>query len=296
MRALPRVLLSVLSFVAVSVPAVLAAPPDLSAASAPSNEAPPLEMLPRWAVPRSYVLALRSDPAASRYRGVVRIAVDLKKASDHLWLHGKDLRVRAVTITDAGGRAHSGRYLEILPQAGVARIDFGATLGPQRLTLEIAFSAPYNGTLQGYYKVVFAGRAYAMTQMEPISARLAFPCFDEPDFKVPLVLSLTIPDADTAVANGAQVGERPDAGGWKTLTFAPTKPLPTYLYAWVAGPWDIVQGPTIPPTRWRATPVAVRGIATRGNGPKMRRALAMVPGIIEAEERYYGFGYPFGKL
>ncbi|MGH8148429.1 MAG: M1 family metallopeptidase, partial [Steroidobacteraceae bacterium] len=29
---------------------------------------------------------------------------------------------------------------------------------------------------------------------------------------------------------------------------------------------------------------------------KMRRALAMVPGLIEAEERYSGFGYPFGKL
>ncbi|MGH7057142.1 MAG: M1 family metallopeptidase [Acetobacteraceae bacterium] len=268
----------------------------MATVSAHSREAPPLGRLPRWAVPRSYVLALRSDPSAARYRGVVTIAVDLRKASDHLWLHGQHLRVRSITITDAAGRAHFGHYTEVVPEDGVARVDFGATLAPQQLALTIAFSAPYDDTLQGYYKVVFAGRAYAMTQMEPISARLAFPCFDEPDFKAPLTLSLTIPDADRAVANSARVSEERGPGGWKTLTFAPTKPLPTYLYAWVVGPWDIVQGPTIPPSRWRSEPVPVRGIATHGNGPRLQRALAMAPGIIEAEESYYGFGYPFGKL
>lgn len=291
MRALSLALLSALSLM--TIPA-LAAPAGSAAVAA--NETPPLEMLPRWAVPQSYALALKGDPASSGYSGVVSIAIDLRRASDHLWLHGKDLTVARVTITDAGGHTRTGSYREAAPRAGVARIGFGAVLAPQRLTLTIDFSAAYNATLQGYYKVVFAGRAYAMTQMEPISARLAFPCFDEPDFKVPLTLTLTIPAADDAVANTGLVSKKEDGAGWKSLTFAPTKPLPTYLYAWAAGPWDIVQGPTIPPTRWRSQPVPVRGIATRGNGPKMRRALAMVPGIIEAEESYYGFGYPFGKI
>ncbi|HEV2268550.1 MAG TPA: M1 family metallopeptidase [Steroidobacteraceae bacterium] len=293
MRTLTVALLSVLSLLATPT---FAAPADSAAAAAPANEAPPLAMLPRWAVPRSYRLALRGDPAGAGYQGVVVIAVDLKKAADHLWLHGKDLHVARVTVTDAHRQAHAGSYREEVPAAGVARIDFGGVLEPQPLTLTITFSAPFNATLQGYYKVVFAGRAYAMTQMEPISARFAFPCFDEPGFKVPLTLSLTIPDADSAVANTTLAGEKKAGNGWKTLTFAPTKPLPTYLYAWAVGPWDIVQGPTIPPTRWRSEPVSVRGIATQGNGAKMRRALAMVPGIIEAEEKYYGFGYPFGKI
>jgi len=294
MRSLSAALLSVLSLVA--IPALAATAADTSAAAVSADDAPPMQMLPRWAVPRSYLLALRGDPAGSSYRGTVTIAVDLRKASDHLWLHGKDLRVVQVTVADAGGHAHAGRYSEAAPAAGVARIDFGTLLRPQRLMLTIAFTAAYNATLQGYYKVDFAGRAYAMTQMEPISARLAFPCFDEPGFKAPLTLTLTIPDADEAVANTGLASEKHEGGGWKTLTFTRTKPLPTYLYAWAVGPWDIVQGPTIPPTRWRSQPVPVRGIATHGNGPKMQRALAMVPGIIEAEENYYGFGYPFGKI
>src|SRR5690348_1337099 len=275
-------------------------PKPASSAALAATSRPPMTRLPTWAVPESYDLSIKSDPDKPDYSGTVTIAVDLKKASDHLWLHGKDLKVSSVTITDAQGNAHAGKYdgavTKDAEQAGVARVDFGATLQPQKIKLKFEFTAPYNKTLQGYYKVEFAGNAYAMTQMEPISARLAFPCFDEPGFKAPLNLSLTIPGADKAVANAAETGDKPTGTGWKTITFAQTKPLPTYLYAWAVGPWDIVNGPTIPPNQWRSTPVPVRGIATKGNGPKMQRALAMAPGIIEHEEAYYGFGYPFGKL
>ncbi|MBN8734781.1 MAG: M1 family metallopeptidase [Xanthomonadales bacterium] len=275
-------------------------PGTASSADLAATSRPPMTRLPDWAVPQSYDLSIKSDPDRPGYSGTVTIAVDLKKASDHLWLHGKDLEVSSVTITDAKGQAHTGKYDGTVTadaaQAGIARVDFGSTLQAQKLDLKFEFTAPYNKTLQGYYKVVFAGNAYAMTQMEPISARLAFPCFDEPGFKVPMTLSLTIPDADKAVANTGDVKTVEAGKGWKTVTFAPTRPLPTYLYAWAVGPWDIVDGPTIPPNQWRSTPVPVRGIATRGNGAKMQRALAMVPDIIEHEEAYYGFGYPFGKL
>ncbi|HJU25884.1 MAG TPA: M1 family metallopeptidase [Rhodanobacteraceae bacterium] len=259
-------------------------------------EAAPMEMLPSWAVPQSYRLELRSDPERPGYSGTVTIAVDLKRASDHLWLHGKDLKVSSVTVTDARGRPHKSKYVQADADAGVARIDFGGTLQPQKLQLKIAYQAPYNQTLEGFYKVEFAGRAYAMTQMEPISARYAFPCFDEPGFKTPFDITLTIPAGDKAVANTRVVSESKGRDGWKTLVFEKTKPLPAYLVAWAVGPLDIVDGPTIPANRWRKEPVPVRGIAAKGNGAKMQRALSMVPGIIEAEENYYGFGYPFGKL
>ena len=289
--------LLVVANVALVQPTDAASPPHKApTASSSSVEAPPLQRLPAWAVPRSYKLALRSDPDEAGYSGTVTIALDLKRPSDHLWLHGKSLKVSSVTITDATGHARAGKYDEVAPTVGVARIEFGSTLPSQEVTLKITFSASYNQALQGYYKVLFADNAYAMTQMELISARLAFPCFDEPGIKVPLTLSLTIPNADKAVATTAQASDRPSGKGWKTVTFFPTKPLPTYLYAWAVGPWDIVDGPTVPPDRWRSTPVPVRGIATKGNGPKMRRALAMVPDILVHEEAYYGFGYPFGKI
>src|SRR5574337_1447301 len=188
------------------------APGPAASADLAATSRPPMTRLPDWAVPQSYELSIKSDPDRPGYSGTVTIAVDLKKASDHLWLHGKDLEVSGVTITDAKGQAHAGKYdgrvTAEAAQAGVARVDFGSTLQPQKLDLKFEFTAPYNKTLQGYYKVVFAGNAYAMTQMEPISARLAFPCFDEPGFKAPLNLSLTIPDADKAVANAAEASDK----------------------------------------------------------------------------------------
>ncbi|HEX7338783.1 MAG TPA: M1 family metallopeptidase [Rhodanobacteraceae bacterium] len=269
-------------------------------AAHPQAAKAPLTRLPTWAVPQSYALSLKTDPTKAGYSGTVSIKVKLDKATDFLWLHGKDLKVSKVTVTAADGKTYTGSYNgdvgKAARQAGVARVALGTTLQPQTFTLTMAFTAPYNKTLQGYYKVNFAGNDYVMTQMEPISARYAFPCFDEPGFKAPLTLTLTVPSADKAVANAAQASSKDDGNGWKTVTFDVTKPLPTYLYAWAVGPWDIVDGPTIPANQWRSTPVPVRGIAVKGKGYLLKRALKMAPAIIEHEEAYYGFGYPFGKL
>jgi alanyl aminopeptidase len=268
----------------------------LAHGAAMAAESAPLGPLPRWAVPQSYVLDLRVDPKQDGYSGTTRIEVALARASDHVWLHGQGLVIDKVTVTDAAGATHTANYVAVAPRAGVARIGFDAVLQPQTLSLAIEFHAPYNRQLEGLYKVAHAGDAYVMTQMEPISARNAFPCFDEPGFKTPFTLSLTIPHADVAVANTAQTGQAAADDGWKTLHFATSKPLPTYLVAWAVGPWDIVNGPDIPATRWRDGATLLRGIATRGQGQRMQRALAATPAIIEAEEDYYGFGYPFGKL
>ncbi|HET6632925.1 MAG TPA: M1 family metallopeptidase [Rhodanobacteraceae bacterium] len=262
---------------------------------AAGGEAPPLEKLPRWAVPQAYSLSLRIDPAQKGYSGITVIKLDLKQASDHVWLHGKDLKVSKVTITDAAGSKHTGKYVDVAPDAGVVRVDFGTTLKPQALTMTLDFTAPYNQRLEGLYKVVHAGEPYAMTQMEPISARFAFPCFDEPDFKTPYAISLTIPKDDVGVANSKLVETTPE-GDWKTLTFAQTKPLPTYLVAFAVGPWSVNKGPTIAADSYRKQPLPLRGIAAKDQAKHMDYILGETPKIIHVLESYYGFGYPFGKL
>lgn len=263
---------------------------------AATSEAPPLGKLPRWAVPQSYHLAFKVDPKQQDFSGTTTIKLTLSQASDHLWLHGHDLKVSQVTITDAAGKTHVGRYVVAAEQEGVARIDFGSTLAPQALTLAIQYSAPLNQQLQGLYKVSHAGEPYAMTQMEPVSARYAFPGFDQPDFKTPYQLELTIPSDDVGVANTKQVEQRDAGAGWKTLRFAPTQPLPTYLVAFAVGPWDVVDGPAISPTAYRKQAIDLRGVAAHGEGHRMSHVLGETPVIMHTLEEYYGFGYPFGKL
>ena len=266
------------------------------AAFAASADQAPQGRLPRWAVPQSYQLSFKVDPAKEDFSGTTTIKVKLTQASDHLWLDGNELKVSKVEITDAAGKVHVGKYVEADPKAGVVRVDFGSTLKPQELTLSFDYTAPLNAQLQGLYKVSAKGQPYAMTQMEPISARFAFPSFDEPGFKTPFDISLTIPNADTAVANTQQVKEVPAGDGWKTLTFAQTLPLPTYLVAFGVGPWDIAKAPDISPDAYRTTPLPLRGIASAGEAHRMSHVLGETPSIIHALENYYGFGYPWDKL
>ena len=266
-----------------------------SALAANADQAP-RGRLPGWAVPQSYQIAFRVDPAQQNFSGTTTIKVKLTRASDHLWLDGKALKVSKVEITDADGKTFPGTYAEVDADAGVARVDFGSTLKPQQLTLRFEYAAPLNAQLQGLYKVSAKGQPYAMTQMEPISARYAFPSFDEPGFKTPFDISLTIPDTETGVANTQQIKQVPAGKGWKTLTFAQTLPLPTYLVAFGVGPWSIATAPDIAPDAYRSTPLPLRGIAPAGEAHRMQHVLGETPSIIHALENYYGFGYPWDKL
>lgn len=265
-------------------------------ALAQAPEVVPTGRLPGWAVPEHYALDLKIDPEQQDFSGSATIRFRLGQASDHVWLHGKELKVARATLSPAGGKPFAVRYVEADRQAGVVRIEFGRVLQPQELTLAIAYTAPLNQQLQGLYRVKYQGHAYAMTQMEPISARYAFPGFDEPSLKTPFEIRLTVPEGDQALANTRAVSTQPAGKGWKTVAFAPTLPLPTYLVAYGVGPWDVVDAAALPATPQRGQATPLRGVTAQGQGPRIRRALDQTPGIIAALEDYYGFGYPFDKL
>ena len=86
--------------------------------------------MPTWAVPQSYQLAFKVDPAQQDFSGTTTIKLKLTKASDHVWLDGNELKISSVTITDAAGKTHTGTYTAVEPKAGVARVDFGSTPKP----------------------------------------------------------------------------------------------------------------------------------------------------------------------
>jgi aminopeptidase N len=81
---------------------------------------------------------------------------------------------------------------------------------------------------------------FLYTLFVPARARLAFPCFDQPDLKGRYALTLTVPAGWQAVSNGAA---RSHAGGdgsaTSTLAFVETQPLPTYLFAFAAGRFSV---------------------------------------------------------
>src|SRR5512140_2823422 len=80
------------------------------------------------------------------------------------------------------------------------------------------------------------GSDYLYTLLVPSDANLLFPCFDQPDLKARMTLELTVPQGWRALANG--ITEHVDtAAGVATYHFRESDPLPTYLFAFAAGPW-----------------------------------------------------------
>ena len=71
---------------------------------------------------------------------------------------------------------------------------------------------------------------FLYTLLVPDRARTLFPCFDQPDMKAEYNLSLTLPEGWVAVSNTAVSHMEGN-----TVTFAPTEPLSTYLFSFVAG-------------------------------------------------------------
>src|SRR3954468_4899522 len=79
---------------------------------------------------------------------------------------------------------------------------------------------------------------FMYTLFVPARARLAFPCFDQPDLKAKYRLSIDIPSAWEALANAPEA-ERTRKGDSTTIRFAETDPLPTYLFAFAAGRFQV---------------------------------------------------------
>ena len=88
-----------------------------------------------------------------------------------------------------------------------------------RTTLVLEFANEYDRRAVGLYKMERADESYLFTQFEADDARKAFPCFDEPGFKIPWQLTIEVPTAYDAVSNTPERAPA-ERDGWKEIAFA----------------------------------------------------------------------------
>ncbi len=81
---------------------------------------------------------------------------------------------------------------------------------------------------------------YLYTLFVPDRASTAFPCFDQPDIKARYSLTLNMP-ADYRAMSNSPVTASDTTGDGITVSFAETKPLSTYLFAFAAGRFELVE-------------------------------------------------------
>src|SRR5437867_191499 len=129
------------------------------------------------------------------------------------------------------------------------------------------------------------GNDYLYTLFVPSDAHALFPCFDQPDLKARLTLTLTVPRAWTAIANAKHDWER-SSGDRTTIHFRETEPLPTYLFAFAAGPYSALGAAT--------TSLLVR--ASRAKEVEVDSLQAQVGSALASLAEYFGIPYPFQQF
>ncbi len=131
------------------------------------------------------------------------------------------------------------------------------------------------------------GEVYLYAQAFLDDAQRIFACFDQPDLKARVQLTVTAPDGWQVLAN-----TRPERDGDRHV-FAPTEPVATYLVTLAAGPWHGER-------RWHGRPGA-GGIEL---GVWCRRSLAahleagelldITAACLDLQQEAFGRRYPFG--
>jgi len=269
--------------------------PATHVAALGADEAIPEGQLPRDIQPTRYELGLTIVPTEDGFSGHTRIHVTLSQARSVIWLHGRDLVVSAVSITPEGGEAIEASY-EQMDEEGVAKLTPSEVIPAGGAVIDLEYTATFNHELTGLYRVDEEGESYGFTQFEATSARRAFPCFDEPSFKVPFDVTLTAKAEHVVAANTPVQDEQALNEGMKRTRFQTTRPLPTYLIAWAVGPLDVVEHAPIPANDVRSRPLPLRGIAVKGRGARLAYALEHTGEIIAAHEAYFDRPYPYAKL
>ncbi len=244
--------------------------------------------------PTRYAAELTIVPTAETFEGTITIGLEVSKEIGGLWLNGADLTIERASIK-VGGATIVATPIAATPattEAEVVGFQFARVVRPGPAELVITYKGKnYEKETDGIHRQLERGEWYVFTQFEATDARRAFPCFDEPGYKVPFALTLTVKSEHVAVANSPAVSETATTNGMKVVTFAPSQPLPTYLIAFAVGPFEIVDGGK---AGKHNTPLRV--IVPKGRSADAAYATKATPEILVALENYFGMPYPYEKL
>jgi len=246
-----------------------------------------IRRLGRDVVPVAQSIALTLDARLPDYRGSVDIALDVKSQVRSFRLHAEELDLDSLSLS---GEGRGAKPIALTPKAlpgGQVEVTAAVAIPKGRYTLHIDFHNNFDTSAKGLYRLKVLDDWYAFTQFEAIDAREAFPCWDEPQFKIPYRMTLTVPDADAAITNTPE-GSAVVKDGLRTIAFKQTRPLPSYLLAVATGPLEFVPVP--------GTSIPTRVVATKGQSGLAGEAVRMTPRLLSAIERYFGGRYPYEKL
>ena len=270
----------------------------LAPAAAVATSLPPLgqraipTQLPTTVRPLEYRLDIRPDAANLRFAGTAAIDIEVLQQTSAITLNAADLQFGRVTLGGIAGQESPASKVAVDAEAQTATFTFARPILPGRYRLTIAYTSKIYTQAAGFFALDYdaaGGRKRALfTQFEAPDARRFFPGWDEPRFRTPYTLTVTVPARDDVVGNMPVATTRPGPAGTKIVTFQRTPAMSSYLVFFGAGEFDRIT--------MRAANVEIGVVARRGNGEQGRWALTSSARILPWYNAYFGTPFPLPKL
>ena len=250
-------------------------------------------VLPETARPSKYRIKLQPDLKNFTFDGEQSVDIQVLEPTPAIVLNTIDLEISSATL-HTSGTTLSNPKVSFDKEAETATIDFGETVQPGDARLEMVFTGELNDKLMGFYRSEYTAqdgetRYLATTQFEPTDARRAFPCWDEPAKKATFEVTLVFSDEYQAVSNTPVVEEAVPGAGLKSVRFAETPVMSTYLLAFIVGNLTSIGE--------RAEGGTTVGVwTTPGKEEQASFALDTSVKLLGYFNDYFGIPYPLAKL
>src|SRR6185369_14792046 len=211
--------------------------------------------LPTTVVPSRYDIRLEPDLEAATFAGHETVAITVSEPVSEILLNVAELVIRSVSVQTADGQVVEGSA-RLDEAAERARLTFPQPIPPGEHRLTLDFTGILNDRLHGFYRSTYkdaagASHTIAATQFEATDARRGFPCWDEPALKAVFGVTLVVPEPLAAISNTRILRETPTGAGKKTVVFADSIRMSTYLVAFVVGELEATPSVMVGPTPLR---------------------------------------------
>ncbi|XP_017088041.2 aminopeptidase Q [Drosophila bipectinata] len=261
--------------------------------------------LPTWVVPTQYTLDIlvRVDQPYQPFEGAVSIQMQVEKPVKRFQLNslGLEVKIMGVKLT----------LKSPVRRVPIESVQFNEKAGQMTITAQVVLSAnatyvlsvSFNSVLRkdnvGLFSSSYVDQNTTLTQwmaatyFEPIFARQAFPCFDNPMFRTPFTIRVGHPAQFRALSNMGALGitRHSKLKGYVWTSFASTPPIPTYMVAFSIFQFDVPgsitqQRPESPISIW-ARPDALAQTAY---------ATQVAPQLFVFYEKLFGIKLYFSKI
>ncbi|XP_050519995.1 uncharacterized protein LOC126893642 [Daktulosphaira vitifoliae] len=257
--------------------------------------------LPKDTIPKSYCLSILPNLETNNayFIGLVKINIQTQNTTSIVFLSSKNLTLESSNITDVATQKNVPvKNLIYLTDHEQVKIHLDYPLIANR---EYSISIKFNGLLRsdmsGFYKSIYYDKGVmktlAVTHFEPTFARNAFPCYDEPSYKVPFNITIGVFNNQLALSNmpishttnNNYLDHYISTQNISWIHFQQTPPIPTYLVAFFVGDYHNLN-----------TSTKVQVYTPLDYLKQTNYVIKKAPKLIKAMEKFTGIPYDLPKL